>query len=175
MGAQRSIKGQFEISESLLVTFVIVLIIAIGMFLYYRYSVQSIDQRGQTFQEEQASLLLARITAFPEIGCDHEDCLDTSKLLPFNSLMRGEPTGYRQLFGNRRIMVYQVYPATQHFLCDTLTYQSLGYPDNCDSWEIYRHTPDHITSTMKVSKIVSLYFPELQAYRIGKVEIETYT
>ena len=175
MGVPRSTKGQFEISESLLVLFVIVLIIAIGTFLYYRYSIQHIHQQGQVLQEEQASLLLARITAMPEIGCDRADCVDTAKLIPFHSLTRSQLKDYSNVFGTQRIVIYQLYPVTQHFPCDTLTYQSIGYPENCDSWEIYSNKPQQITATTKISKIVSLYFPELHAYRIGKVEIETYT
>ena len=43
-----------------------------------------------------------------------------------------------------------------------------------DYWEIYESKPKNYKANLKVSKIVSLYFPELNEYRIGMVEIETF-
>lgn len=175
MAALKSSKGQLEISESLMVLFIIVILIAIGIFLYYRYSSEGIKARGEELSDEKANILLATITSMPEIGCDKEDCVDTSKLISFSKVTKTRQNRYNQLLGFKKIKIYQLYPEAEKFECDTASYNSFQYPNNCNFWSVYENKPKNVNSNKKISKIVSLYFPEMNEYRIGRLEIETFS
>ena len=175
MTARHSTKGQVKLTETILVLFIIVLIISLGMFFYFRYSIEKVKIRGVELSERETSILLAKITTMPEIACENENCVDASKLLPFITILRDHQSYYGPLFGAKKITIERLYPApaTQAF-CTTQMYNQADYPTNCHSWVIYDNKPSSYTNNPRISTPISLYFPEFDTYHIGRLTIEVY-
>lgn len=168
MDAKKSTKGQVQITETLLVLFAITIIIILGVFLFYRYNIQSLSEKGESLDEQQASVLLARISSMPEFECSLDNCMDASKFLPFENLARLRD--YSGIFGRKRIVVEQVYPeASADKECTAQIYNQVDYPDNCNRWTLYNNAGDE---TYIISTPVALYFPETEEYRLGILKAE---
>lgn len=164
--------GQVHINETILVLFMVIIIILIGITVYYKLSLSSLQQLGEDLSERDASILLAKAATLPELRCDHDECLDTAKFLPFQRLAQHD-TYYRQALGNKKIAITQLYPPTTPAPCDILHTSQADYPDTCDTWTLYEHNPAREPPRI-LSTIVSLYFPETKEYRIGRLTIEHY-
>ena len=174
MGALNYSKGQVELNETLLVLFFIVIIIIIGVIVYFRVFQEKVKEKGEELGEQEASVLLASITSIGEISCSNEDCVDTSKLIPFSNLARTKIDYYKNIFGYKKITLYNKYPATTELLCDSRAYNSLEYPENCNYWVIYENNLQPGKKGVIISSPISLYYPEINEYRIGILEIEVY-
>ena len=178
MTAQLSTKqktGQIHLNETILVVFVVLLIIFIGIFLFYRYSLASIEDTANTLSEQDATVLLAAFPNLAELRCHHTTCLDTAKFIPFMTLVRNHQLFYAQLLGKKTIRIEQLYPEpTSEDVCSLRHYQQIAYPLNCKSWTLYDNKPPQYTSKPVISTIVSLYFPETHTYHIGRMIIEVY-
>lgn len=177
MIAQKYIKkrGQIQLNETILVLFVIVIIILIGVFIFYRYSVASIESAAETLSEQEVSVLLTSIPSISEISCNEKKCLDTAKFIPFKNLANKKKVYYYRNFGSKRITVEQIYPDVgNNFECTYNKYREVNYPDNCKYWVLYENKPANYKKNFKVSTVVSLYFPEINEYRIGRISIEVY-
>ena len=172
--ALRKLKqGQVEINETLLVLFVIVIILIIGMFLYFRFSLAHVKTIAGELSEQESTILLASALALQEIRCEEKDCADTSKFLPFAALTQHDQY-YSDLLGFKKIVFEQVYPAVEGHECTLSLYSQDTYPQNCRLWVVYDHHPGSIKQRTLVSTFVSLYFPEINEYRIGRLEVTTY-
>ena len=151
-------KGQVHVSETILVLFVVVIILMMGVTIYFKFSVE----KSKTLAEE--------------LSCEGLGCMDTSKFLPFKRVL-GEDFGrYKRMFGRKRIVVKELYPvddSVKEVECDVVKYIQMAYPQNCGSWVIYDYNPENEPAA-KVSTIVSLYYPEFDEYRVGRLEIEHY-
>ena len=172
MGVLKYSKGQIELNETLLVLFFIVIILIMGVIFYFRVFQENVEEKAEELSEQEASVLLASITNMAEISCSNEDCIDTSKLIPFSNLIRTKFDYYKAILGNKKITVYNMYPSTNKGKCDSKTYSSLEYPENCNYWII--HDSQINKDGIKISTPVSLYYPEIDEYRIGSLEIEIY-
>lgn len=173
MDALNYSKGQVELNETLLVLFFIVVIIIIGIIVYFRVFQENVKEKGEELSEQEASVLLASITSMGEISCSNEDCVDTSKLIPFSNTARMNIDYYKNLFGYKKITMHNKYPSTKDGLCDIRAYNSLEYPENCNYWTIYENNPSG-KKGIKISTPISLYYPEIDEYKIGIMEIEVY-
>lgn len=166
-------RGQIELNETILVMFFVVIIIIIGIILYFKVFQEKITETGERLSEQEASVLLASIASMPEISCSNEDCIDTSKLIPFSNLARTRNDYYKNSLGNKRIQIKSVYPKTENKICNNEDYSSFQYPENCGYWILYENNPSR-KSGIKISSPVSLFYPEIDEYRIGILEIEVY-
>lgn len=167
-------RAEIEMTETILVLFALVLIIFIGIFVYYRFSVQHVQTVSQELSEQEASVLLATLSRLPEIRCSRDDCLDTGKFLPFSQLSR-DSSFYAGLLGSTQIIVHQLYPVvSSEDWCDFAHYQQSTYPDNCRSWVVYDRKPAQPKQEIIYSRPVSLYFPETHTYRIGRLEFHVF-
>lgn len=179
MPAQQYIrkKGQIHLTETTLVVFIVIIIILLGIIFYYRVSISKVETLGEELSEREASIMLVKAMNLDEISCDREDCLDTAKFLGFEKALNKDFNRFKDIFGRKKIIVRQVYPALnvafQGQECDVAHYVQVEYPNNCDTWNLYEFNPENKIGR-KVSSIVSLYFPEFDEYRIGRLEIEYY-
>ena len=164
-----------EIHETILVLFIIVLIIVIGTFFYFRASLTHVQRVGDALNEQDITVLLASATALQEIRCSEKDCIDTSKLLPFQDFVGKRPSFYTSLLGSKKIVITQLYPeAESNTECTVTSYAQDGYPDTCQYWVIYDYPPSSLQRTTIVSTFASLFFPESGEFRIGRVEVISY-
>lgn len=172
-------KAQMQITETIMVLFVFFILLAIMLFFYYQYSIQNIKNIGEEVTEEKASILLYSVTSTPELRCssltEEEDCIDTTKLLAFKALVKNNEDHYSAIFGYATITVEQLYPeinSTEE--CIPSNYQNVLYPDNCKYWEIYSKLPQKYRANPVIYTPISLYFPNTDEYRIGKLTMRVY-
>ncbi|MEK6904709.1 MAG: hypothetical protein AABW87_03905 [Nanoarchaeota archaeon] len=166
--ARKYTKAQLQLTETILVVFAIAIIVMLGTFLFYRYSIQGLSETGERLSEQQTSVLLARITSMAELGCGEENCMDTSKFIPFKNLIGARD--YRNIFGSKRITVEQAYPEVDSDKeCNVQSYNQKDYPDNCKKWILYDNAGKEFYA---VSTPVVLYFPEVGEYRLGILKVE---
>ena len=172
MTAKKSTKGQLELSETTIITLVIVLIIGIAFFVYYKYSNESYKEAREKISEEGSSVLLAYIASMPEISCE-ENCIDASKLLAFKTVSNNKD--YIAIFGYKKIIVEQVYPmpnSTEE--CSNIKLNQVSYPNNCKYWVLYDRKPRIYNDNYIISTPYSIYYPESDSYGIAIIKIEVY-
>ena len=166
-----------QLTETVLVVFVIILILIVGVVVYFRYSAEKVRTMGEELSEREASIMLVKAVGLDELGCDAEDCMDVAKFLAFKRAVGEDFERFRRIFGSKKISVRLVYPVPDELIaeqeCDVAHYIQVEYPENCGVWSLYEHNPKNEIGR-KVSSLVSLYFPEFDEYMIGRLEIEHY-
>ena len=170
-------KSQVHVSETILVLFVVIVILMMGVVVYFKFSVEKNKDLAEELSEEQATIMLAKAVGLEELSCDGAGCIDTAKFLPFKRVLGEEFDMYNRIFGRKRITITEVYPIPHDSVigveCDVIKYIQVEYPKNCGKWTIYDYNPEGEVGA-KVSTLVSLYYPEFDEYRIGRLEIEHY-
>ena len=154
-------KGEIQMQETILVIFIITVIIALGLFVFYRYNLSSLENERLNYEQEKVYALLSNLQNNPQLQYSYlgnnENAVDTLKLLNINL----------EDLGEKEIAIKQIYPKTEDKLCT-----SKNYPD-CSSYVIYKK----ISSKKSVNIIttpVSLYFPLTNEYKAGLIEIKWY-
>ena len=173
MTAQRFSEGQVEISETIIVLFIAVIIILFGMIFYFQYYTKYLGNVGERFTEQKYNVLLASISSMPELKCsflgNEEQCIDILKVYSFKE---GD---YFNVLGYSNITIEQVYPEVGNTNeCTAIRYQDTSYPDNCMYWKVYVKRPLNVKKSVKIETPISLYFADLKEYRIGKLVVEFY-
>ncbi len=171
----RYTRAQMQLNETILVMFVVVLMLIIGMIGYYRYSAQSLKNAGDDLVEEEVSVLLASVTEMPEISCSNDECLDMAKIAAFSKVSREEIQHYKGVFGSKRILVEALYPeASDQSECNMQKYNQVNYPENCRYWVVFDNKKSSFDSKIIVSSPISIYYPEMNRFAIGKIILEVY-
>ena len=175
MTARQSTKGQIEMHETILVLFIISIILALLIFVYYRYTIANLQTTGEELSEQEALVQLAFITNYPELRCANDNCVDMLKAVSFKQVSQSNKDYYLRTFGKKRISIEQVYPEPKtKDECTSLKFNQFDYPNNCKYWIIYEEAPQSYSSKQKTSIPISLYFPELDQYRLGTLNIEVF-
>ncbi len=151
-------KGEIQLQESILVTFFVIVIIAIGLIVFYRFSLNSLDNYEDDYREQQLMSLL--ITLPNELGYtylgDSQNAVDTSKLF------------YEGNYGFMKLVIEQTYPFQEKVECNMQ-----NYPD-CNYFAVYNKQNLNLKNKLIESKPVSLYFPLTDEYKLGKLIVEYY-
>lgn len=153
-------KGVVQLQESILVTFFIMIIIVLGLVVFYKFSLNSVNSYEDEYREQQ---LLSNLITIPnDLGYtylgDSKNAVDTSKL--FNDDLD---------YGFKKIIVKQVYPVvTDEIICNLQNYP------NCNIFTIYNRQNIRVENILVESRPVSLYFPLTSEYKAGKLIIEYY-
>lgn len=168
-------RSQLGMQEILLVVFILVILFVLGLVLYFKFSLAHVQTVGETLSEQETTLLLSRIHSLTELRCRDRVCLDTSKFVPFQTLTQRHQQYYANFLGYKKIVVTQVYPASaSRDLCTLTSYEQDAYPANCFSWTLYDQKPQRIRQQVIVRTFASLYYPELEEYHLGEIEVTTY-
>ena len=152
-------KGVVQLSESILVTFFIIIIIIMGIVVFYRFSLNSLHNYEQEYREQQLLSLLITLPndfMYTNLG-DSENAVDTSKLF-YDNLN----------YGFKKITIEQVYPKQDVVECNLQ-----NYPD-CNHFVVYNKENSKLKNKLVESRPVSLYFPLSKEYRAGKLTIYYY-
>lgn len=162
-------KGQLQMIETILVLFIFILILVFGLYFYYQYSFSNIQQTSFELSEAEANALVSSITSLPELSCTNQkNCIDIIKLINFKSVYNQNKAYYASFFKNKKILVEQIYPESTQNLC---TFQPI-FPIQCNS--IILHQPVEKPNKYILSLPISLYYPNLDKYSLGKVVLEVY-
>ena len=105
----------------------------------------------------------------PELSCTNQkNCIDIIKLINFQSVYNQNRAHYVSLFKNKKILVEQIYPETTQNIC---TFQPT-FPIQCNSIVLYQTTEK--PNKYLISLPISLYYPNLNKYSLGKLTLEVY-
>ena len=162
-------KGQLQIQEKIIVTFICVLLILIGLGFFYKYSTQKTIQEYETYEQEKFDSLILTLPTNALVSCEQltqkENCLDKTKLLALKILDKEKKN---KEFKETKITITQIYPAMQQQECTTQNTQE------CSTITIHDNKPRQVTSTRVIETPISLYDPQTQVYSIAKLTIEGY-
>ena len=155
-------KGVVQLQESILVVFFIMIIIVLGMIIFYRFHLSSINSYENEYREKQllsSLIIMPNDFGYTYMG-DSMNAIDTTKLRFYN--------GFN--YGFKKIRIEQVYPESGQVVCDK---NSWVY-GNCNVFIIYDNNPRNLKNVLIESRPVSLYFPLSNEYRAGKLTVSYY-
>jgi len=154
-------KGIVQLQESILVMFFIMIIIAMGLIIFYRFSLSSVHNYEDEYRDQQLLSLLITLPndfGYSYLG-DSKNAIDTTKL--FNQDLD---------YGFKKIKIQQVYPV----ISDEIKCTPNSYPNNCNTFVVYDRTSDRFKNKLIESIPISLYYPLDNKYRAGKLIVEYY-
>lgn len=155
--------------ETLMVAMVFMVVLVVALGFYFKFSLQSTEEKGEHACLVSNTVLLSSIASMPEIQCSvngkREQCIDTTKLLVFDASRE-----YEEFFTancDQKVYFTQVYPEPEDVeeVCEQGT-----YPD-CSIY-VYYDPEIEYSSSLIMSTPVSLYYPLTDEYRFGKLVIE---
>lgn len=172
-------KAQTDFMETFMVLAIIFILLAIGIYFFFKFSISSTRAAAEETCIQTSSQMLQLVASMPEIKCTkqgfEDDCIDTSKLIAYQKAEKKEKlTG-----GNcpKSISFEILYPQPEeNATCAERDYQSLDFPDNCNTIDLYT-PPESMTKgkgKVLIQAITSLYFPEKEEYRLARLTIGAY-
>ncbi len=172
-------KGQIGFMETIMVTLVVVIMLGLGMFFYFRFYGATILDTGEELRDQENTILLATLSSLPEIQCSvrtvDKPCLDAIKLFAMTRLTQDLKVHYIPLFGKKVIKVKQFFPSVRDEECTVSSFQQADYPGNCNEWIIYSNPDQSATKKEILSTPISLYYPTREEYAVAKLIIEVYS
>ena len=165
-------RGQLQVQETILVVFIFVVIIILGMTLFFRFQENSLkneikDFRIMDFGNNLLTIPDSSEFVYTEAGIK-KNAVDTTKLIALQNLVDKKRNYYFSKFGYMNITIVQIYPDKNPKEC------GISQVDNCGVWRVYERIPDNIDSRLRKETPVSLYFPKEEMYTIGVLMIEVY-
>ena len=92
-------------------------------------------------------------------------CIDASKLIAFKEVSND----YFSVFGYKNITISEVYPFSNEKECGK------GNHLDCGIYNLYYKKKLSFKNKLIISSPVSLYYPDRDEYRIGKLIVEWYS
>lgn len=159
-------KGQLQIQETILVLFIFIVILLIGMIVFYRFSLQGLEEKRMENERLRFNTMLTTFPSMAEITCSiysqEANCIDVYKLLAF----KGVNDEYKDRLGFMNITIYSMYPERNSNLCE------LGSARDCGVWNVYYNKPKEFNTKLVIRTPVSLYY--IGGYGIGEMVMERY-
>lgn len=176
-------KGDVGMLEMFMIIFVLFIILGLGMYYFYKFSLSSIEDTGRDVCMQTSSQQLSSIINLPETICSiqghSKPCVDVTKLMAFKGSTSVK--AFARGVCKKSITFVQAYPAvrneTRDVECDEQKFRSPDFPANCGKWTIYdvdEKTKKEARSRPVIETPVSLYFPTLKEFRIGKLQLRMY-
>jgi len=185
-------KGQIGMIEMIMVMVVVMVLLIIGLVFYFKFSISSIEQKGERISEDKAAVIISTVSQLPEIECTYlgsrtsKACADTIKLLALSIKdKKGNPgyvehrRHYSNLYGYMKIVFEQIYPEAKEEECDpNVHFSNPSYPEimgemGCDKWVIYDNPKPGVDPTFRTMPL-ALYYPSKNLYTLGQMKIYLY-
>ncbi|MBS3159265.1 hypothetical protein J4436_00590 [Candidatus Woesearchaeota archaeon] len=152
-------RGTLETQQTIIIVFIIVVLILLGMTVFYRYMNLSVKNEFNEYEKKSFDNLLLTFPMIPEIVCSSYGvkenlCVDSIKIDSFYVLSEKEDNYYLSKLGARNITVTLLYPEYK------------GY------WRIYDNIPNICLSTLIKRTPVSVYIADKDEYGIGEMVIQ---
>jgi len=168
-------KAQLHMGETIIIIFIFIVMLSIGLIYYTQFRSEGIQEEAQELKASSSTAFLSILSQVPEIKCSEktkeEECIDTVKVIAFNSVINKNIEHYRSIFQGRKVSVELLYPRpTKKAICNQQTYNAIEYPLNCNEYIIYQPTITPKTQRI-ISTPISLYFPDTDSYGIGRLKI----
>ncbi len=170
-----SSKGQVGMVEMIMVVVVIAILLGIGLFFYFKFFQNNIEQTAEDLETQESNVLLILAANLPELECSRigatKNCIDAAKALSAQTTMQDQRyrADYTELFGFRSLSIDIIYPDVQNRTCTQAT-----YPD-CSHYELFTNKPVSYQTSKKYSVVTPLYYPETKTVHIGSLVLEVYS
>lgn len=161
-------KGQIGMLETLMILVIIGIIIGIGIYLVYIGVIKEAEETADELSAQERNVLLAVIGKLPEINCAKDNCIDTTKLVAANSIIKANKDYYVEMLGFRTVNIEVLYPEKNAINCN-----DNNYPD-CGVFKLYENKKKNFKFNPKMSVIVSLHYPAESKYKAGRLILEEY-
>jgi len=168
-------KGQLQIHETIMVIFILVVIILLGLILFYKFTASGIHDDYNQNKLLRFKAMMATLPEIGEIKCSiygqEDNCIDSYKIIVMNTLFKVDPNYKNYLverYGFMEIKLGLVYPYANNAECNS------GLTKNCGVWMIYSHVPSKYIGLQKISTPISVYLPLDNTYGIGVLNITRY-
>ena len=162
-------KGQLQIQETIIVLFICVILILMGLGIFYKYTAQTISQEQIEYEQKKFDGKLITLPTHPLLVCSQltqkQNCVDTAKAIAVTKL---DQKKLKKEFKEAKITLQITYPEQSEKEC---TFQN---PTGCNTYTIYNNQPTELTSTRIIETPVSVFNPLTNTYAIGKLSIEGY-
>ena len=162
-------KGQLQIQETIIVVFICVVIILIGLGIFYKYTMQTIQNEQTEHMQSTFDNQIITIPTNSLFSCEQltqqKNCIDATKLLAITQL---DKRRLQRLFPDTKISVKQIYPKTNDKEC------TVQNPKDCNIYTVLDNKPKTVTSTRIQETAISLYNPLTNSYSIARMELEGY-
>jgi len=146
-------KGELTTLETILVIFIFIVLLVIGLIVFYRFNSLSIQREREEYENDKFELLIAVLPNMAELKCSNlnveEECIDVSKIDGFASLSKD------YFKGSLSISIDDIYLKKE-------------------SWKIYESKPKKFNSFINVSTPVALYYPNEKKYSVGILKLGRY-
>lgn len=165
-------RAQMQMTESVFVVFIILIIIVMGFVMYSKFQESSIRENERMLRNIDVIKLANRISSWPELECSLSGterfvCLDTLKLSVLGDFIEDNMDSntyafnyYYDLLKESKILVTEVYPP-------------LAHPDDQKRWILY-YNPGDTPVTDSILIPVNLYNPYSETFSMGMLEIQIY-
>ncbi|MBU1198461.1 MAG: hypothetical protein KKE98_05305 [Nanoarchaeota archaeon] len=159
-----------QMTESIFVVFMVLIIIVIGFVVYSKFQETSIKEKQKLLRSMQLIEMGHRLSSWPELECSVAGvtefvCLDTVKLMVLGDIINKTKGTklyeyYFDLLKNSKITVTEIYPS------NTLT-------KGKDYWVLYEN-PGMTKTIDPITVPVNLYNPLTKQYAFGVLELLIY-
>lgn len=150
-------KGQLQIQESIFVLIIFIVLLLIGLIMFYNFTISSIKADIASYESSKFRSLIEILPSIPEFRCSNlgqeQECIDLGKVDAFSKL----GFDYFKEFGYRKITIEVIYPKEDK------------------SYNVYEKRPRSFRSIKRISSLISLYDPGQDKYKIGKLTVEDYS
>lgn len=147
-------KGELTTQETILVIFIFIVLLIIGLIVFYRFNSLSIAREREEYENDKFELLIAILPSMAELKCSNlnveAECIDVAKIESFSSLAN-------DYFKGKEI---------------SISLEDVYLKDN--AWKIYENKPKRFNSFINVSTPVSLYYPNEKKYSVGILKLGRY-
>ena len=152
-------KAQVQLQESLFVIIIFVVLLIIGLIIFYRFTISGITADINSYEDFKFRAMINTVPSMTEFRCSSlgqdKECIDLEKVKAFTKLNMD----YFQEFGYKTVSLEIIYPK-----------------ENMESnIDVYSKKPKKYTTTKKISTFVSVYDLEQDRYKVGKLIIEAYS
>ncbi len=165
-------KAQLEIQETIIVVFIFVVLLSIGMLLFYRFQLSSLDQQKIEIEDKKFEMMLLTFPNSAEIECSSNlqtrNCIDSLKVLSLKKSIEQDPPSYFKKFGYKKITLTSLYPAKNNKECISTNL------DDCGVWTIYNKPSPNQEKGIILRTPISIYYPQTESYGIGELRLEAF-
>ena len=168
-------KGQIQINETLMVVFIIVVIILLGLVVFFKFNSADIDRAHKDHRDFRIKAMIATFPDLGEIKCSkhgtYEDCVDMYKVLVMNALFKSNEqyrTNLLERYGFMDIRFQMIYPDKGSEECHT------GKTKDCGTYVAYSNVPRNNKGLMRITTPISVYVPNEDRYGIALLNISRY-
>ncbi len=152
--------SQLQISETISIIFVFLILVVIGLVFYVRVIKSNISLEQDEASQLRSVAIAQQVMFLPEIQCSEgnevENCIDTLKLDSAQKIMRENELYYFDLLGYSEVNVTQIYPGPK-------------------KWSIYSRKLPDFKNKFFTRVPISLRDPVTDQIGFGILTIETST